>query len=157
MKISAPKSKMITKEKALEAMIEWYPDLEKNLNNQYGSGSPLQQYIDYAVLNGCRPYIPLDTATLMRSGEITTVIGSGEVTWATPYARFLYYGKLMIDPNTGSSWATLGQRKIETDINLVYQGGGKRGSFWFERWKSDNMNSFANGLSRKFGIDVEVY
>jgi len=157
MKITTPKSKPISKEKALEAMIEWYPGFEKRMNNTFGEGSSLQKFIDAAVLSGCEPYIPLKTSILIRSGEIATIIGSGTVTWLTPYARFLYYAKLMIDPETGSAWALAGNKKIVTDINLVYHGGGKRGSFWFERWKSDNLKSFAGNLKRELGLDLEVY
>lgn len=166
MTIRTPRSVPITKDKAMEVMLEWYPDLERKLNNQYGNGGSLQQFVDYAVLNGCRPYIPLDTATLMRSGEIATIIGSGTVTWLTPYAHYLYHGKLRVDPKTGKGaffaegfgfWSRPGVRKVLTDIPLKYQGGGKRGPFWFERWKNDNRTSFMNEIKRKFGVDVEVH
>ena len=45
------------------------------------------------------------------------------IVYASPYARFQYYGKVMIDPATGSTFAPKGTRKALTDRNLKYRQG----------------------------------
>lgn len=52
----------------------------------------VQSFVDSEVLRYCGPYVPFYSGMLMRSGELGTVIGSGEVNYIAPYARRLYYG-----------------------------------------------------------------
>ena len=47
------------------------------------------------------PFVPALTKSLVNR---TQVVDSA-VIYPGPYARFLYHGKLMIDPDTGSAWA----------------------------------------------------
>lgn len=71
-----------------------------------------QQIVDSEVLRYCAPYVPFRTGALTRSGTVGTVIGSGEVVYASPYARFQYY-------------ATAESREYDP----------RRGGLWFERMK----------------------
>lgn len=71
-----------------------------------------QEIIDSEVLRYCSPMIPLRTGTLEKSGTLGTVIGSGEVKYIAPYARFQYF-------NTSQS------REYDS----------RRGGMWFERMK----------------------
>lgn len=68
----------------------------------------VQQYVDSEVLRRSSPYLPFDTGMLEKSGINSTVVGSGEVVWKTPYARRLYYGDGMNfqkkRPLSGSKW-----------------------------------------------------
>lgn len=41
-----------------------------------------------------KPYTPFKMGVLENSATIHTVIGSGEIKQITPYARYLYYGKV---------------------------------------------------------------
>ena len=50
-----------------------------------------QAPLDAMVLSDSNYFVPIKTGTLQKSGIINTRIGSGEVTWRTPYARRLYY------------------------------------------------------------------
>lgn len=93
----------------------------------------IKEFIDSEVLRICDPYIPFESGQLKASGQENTIIGSGKVVWDTPYARYLYHGKLMVDPDTGSSWAKAGGRKVLTQTDLNYQGGPTRGAYWFDR------------------------
>lgn len=72
-----------------------------------------QQFIDSEVLRRCDPYAPRDNGELIRSGIRSTVIGSGEVSYNTPYARRWYY-----EP-------------------ARFQGAPMRGNYWFERMKNE--------------------
>ena len=111
----------------------------------------VQKYIDSEVLRLSSPYVPHDTGTLEDSGNLATDVGSGEVNWNTPYARYQYYGKVMVSPSTGSTWAKAGERKVLTDQNIRYQGGGLRGAKWFERMKADHKEEIVRGAAKIAG------
>lgn len=51
-----------------------------------------QKYLDSQVLKDTDKYVPMRTGNLAKSGIIGTVIGSGELEYAAPYARKVYYG-----------------------------------------------------------------
>jgi len=115
-------------------------------------GGRVQQYIDSEVLRLCDPYLPFQSASggLKDAGINGTDIGSGTVKWNGPYARYLYYGKLMVGPN-GSSWVKHGEKKHLTNRDLTYNGAPKRGSYWFERMKAAHLKGILQGAARIAG------
>lgn len=70
----------------------------------------------------------------------STQVDGGTIIYPSP-ARYLYYGKLMVDPETGSSWAREGTRKVLTDKNLVLNHGPDPDAqpYWFEVSKAANI------------------
>nr|DAH37249.1 MAG TPA: Minor capsid protein [Caudoviricetes sp.] len=101
----------------------------------------VQKYIDSEVLRLSSPYIPHLSGTLEKSGNLHTDVGSGEVIWNTPYARYQYYERVMV----GSP------PKQVTNIPLKYHGGGLRGGFWFERMKVDHKSEIIAGAAKIAG------
>lgn len=116
----------------------------------------IQKMCDSEVLRQCEPYTPRDTGTLVNSGTLATDIGSGEVIWNAPYAKYQYYGMLMVSPSTGSSWAKPGEKKVLTNTPLTYHGGGMRGKMWFERWKADRGAELIRKLAAEAGGDAKT-
>ena len=116
----------------------------------------IQKMCDSEVLRQCEPYTPRDTGTLVNSGTLSTDIGSGQVIWNTPYARFLYYGVLMVSPSTGSPWAKAGEKKVSTGKELQYHGGGMRGKMWFQRWKADRGKELIRRLAKEAGGEAKT-
>ncbi len=101
-----------------------------------------QRFLDSEVLRTTDPYVPLDTGKLKQAGILGTTIGSGEIVYNSPYARYQYYGKLMV----GKAPKTL------TGIDLKYHSGdSKRGAMWFERSKADNLNAWLKGVADVIG------
>lgn len=86
------------------------------------------------------PYVPALTGSLSQR----TRVKDGTVIYPGPYARFLYYGKLMVDPETGSPWARKGAKKVLTDRNLVFNTAvhGQAQSHWFEASKAQNLEKW---------------
>lgn len=82
-----------------------------------------QVFVDSEVLRRSEPYIPLRTGTLIRSGIIGTVLGSGLVKWLVPYASKNYYSPR--PPGTST--------------------GPLRGPFWFERMKAVDGDDIVRG------------
>lgn len=72
------------------------------------------------------------------------------IVYASPYARFQYYGKVMIDPATGRTFAPKGTRKALTDRNLKYSKGMHKNarSHWFEASKALNETRWMEGVRK---------
>nr|DAK16252.1 MAG TPA: Minor capsid protein [Caudoviricetes sp.] len=85
-------------------------------------------------------YVPALTGDLDRR---TRVDGS-KVIYLGPQSRYLYYGKLMVDPETGSSYAPKGGTKVLTDKDLVFSKAvhGQAQSHWFEASKAENLEKW---------------
>ena len=94
------------------------------------------------VLADCNEYAPDDQDGLIDSSNILSDILHGNLIWATPYARCLYHGVLMVDPKTGSAWAREGQTKVkaspEVQLKFDKTKNPKAGSHWCERAKADH-------------------
>lgn len=88
------------------------------------------------ILSDCNEFCPKDQGALRDSSEshshVISYFGEAELrlVWSTPYARYLYYGLLMVDSRTGSAWAREGDRKVLTDTPLRYANGCK---LWCEK------------------------
>lgn len=92
------------------------------------------------VKKDTEPYVPMLTGSLK---NLARVVGN-TVIYPGPYARFLYYGKVMVDPNTGSTYAPLGGTKVVTDRDLVFTTDfhPQAQSHWFEAAKAQNEDKW---------------
>ena len=94
------------------------------------------------ALADCNEYVPDDQDALVNSSNIHSDILHGKLVWATPYARCLYHGVLMVDPKTGSAWAREGQTKVLTSpekaLTFDKQKHTNAGSHWCERAQADH-------------------
>lgn len=105
-----------------------------------------QKVIDAEVIRFCEPYVPFDKGVLTASASTATKVGSGEVRYQTPYARYQYYGEVYGPniPMTIGGEQTFrskpGQKKSPTGRELQYnkEVHPLAGSFWFERMKADH-------------------
>lgn len=104
------------------------------------------------VYKDTMPYVPALTGSL----SIRTRVVKNSVIYPGPYARYLYYGKLMVDPETGSSYAKKGGKKVVPDRNLVFTKSmhPQAQSHWFEASKAQNLDKWmrvAEKAVNKFG------
>ena len=78
--------------------------------------------------------------------KLVTYPSSHEIKYTSPYAKYQYYGKLMLT-KSGSSWAKKGEKKYVTNKNLKYHTPGT-GAKWEElmlqRRKSDLIKDVQN-------------
>lgn len=86
------------------------------------------------------PFVPMLTGSLKNRTQVKDNL----IIYPGPYARYLYYGKLMVDPQTGSAWARSGSTKVLTDKNLVFTQSvhPQAQSHWFEASKAQNLNKW---------------
>lgn len=92
------------------------------------------------------PYVPARTKSLANR----TIVHNDTIIYPGPYARFLYYGKLMIDPKTGSPFARKGATKdvTEKDLNISTKVHSKAQSYWFEASKAQNLDKWKRAAGR---------
>lgn len=97
------------------------------------------------------PYVP----ALMGNLDRRTKVEESRIIYPGPQSRYLYYGKLMIDPATGSSYASYGATKVLTDKDLVFNKAmhSQAQSHWFEASKAENKDKW----ERVFGKAVKRY
>lgn len=98
------------------------------------------------------PYVPFLTGSL---DQRTRVDGS-EVIYPGPYARYLYHGKVMVDPETGSAYAPKGGTKVVTDKDLVFNKAmhGQAQAYWFEASKAENMDKWLRVADKAVKRDI---
>lgn len=104
------------------------------------AGEKAAHIVAAQVRKDTSPYVPALTGDLDRR---TRVDGS-RVVYPGPQSRYLYYGRLMVDPSTGSSYAPKGGTKVLTDKDLVFskEVHGQAQSHWFEASKAENLGKW---------------
>lgn len=121
------------------AALEWDKSFSGRWENRYQKA---QKYVDSEVLRLNEKYVPFRQGNLKRSGTLGTVIGSGDVRYIAPYARYQYYGKVMVGPAP----------KRVTDRPLRYHSGdANRGAKWFEVMKARHGQEIIRGARKLAG------
>lgn len=112
-KIETPRGCIVvTKDGTAE--LKWNP----GFGSQWGkSFDKAQKFIDHEVIRLCSPMVPFRSGMLDKSGILGTVPGEGEVVYNAPYARYHYYGRLMVGK---------APKKL-TNRNMQYHGAPRRG------------------------------
>lgn len=111
-----------------------------------------ESIVGQQVIKDTVPFVPALTGSL----TIRTRLDGNKIIYPGPYARFLYYGKVMVDPQTGSTFAPKGGTKVLTDRDLVFSKAmhPQAQSHWFEASKAQNLDKWirvAEKAVEKFG------
>lgn len=128
LKIDTPRGSLYTqasKSGKVTAILEWNKGFGAEFTEKFSSA---QKFVDSEVLRLDAPYMPIDTGMLIRSGELGTVVGSGEVNYVAPYASKQY-------------WNTSESRNYDP----------RRGGKWFERMKADHKTAILRGAAKIAG------
>lgn len=111
-----------------------------------------ESIVGQQVIKDTAPFVPALTGSL----TIRTRLDGNRIIYPGPYARFLYYGKVMVDPQTGSTFAPKGGTKVLTNRDLVFSKAmhPQAQSHWFEASKAQNLDKWiriAEKAVKKFG------
>lgn len=87
------------------------------------------------------PYVPMRDGMLRRSVTTSLRTNAPKLIWDSVYAKFLYYGKVMVGRITKRPWARKGETKIVTGKDLTYSQPGT-GPNWFNRSKKVNLQKW---------------
>ena len=115
-----------------------------------------QYWLDGQVFTDMEPFMPFRDDNLRNVSKIrsTALQGTGKVVaGAPPTGRFLYMGKVMIDPVTKSPWARPGAKKIVTDrpLNFDKTAHPNATDHWFEPAKEKHGKAWIKGVKRRAG------
>ena len=112
-----------------------------------------QYYLDSQVMTDMVPYMPHRDGNFVNVTRLQSaaLAGSGKVVAAAPpMGRFLYEGKVMVDPVTGSPWARKGAKKVVTERPLTYSNP-KATPHWFDTAKDAQGKAWVKGVKRIAG------
>lgn len=131
------------------------PNLEMRINlsrfeKQYEDA---QFALDSVVMKDMTTYMPHVTGTQINKAKAmsASLAGSGTVVAAAPpEGRFLYEGKVMVDPLTGSPWARPGAKKVVTDRDLKYSNP-KATPHWFDTAEKNHGKSWVRKVKKIAG------
>lgn len=103
-------------------------------------GTKAEHTVALQVAKDTSPFVPALTGSL----DERTQVDGGTIIYPGPYARYLYYGKVMVDPNTGSTYAPKGGVKVLTDRDLVFTKSvhPQAQAHWFEASKAQNLEKW---------------
>ena len=107
--------------------------------------SEAQQWLGDRVLEDCKAVMPHLTGNLQQRSH--TEDGGKKVIFPGPAGRFLYGGKVMVDPVTGSPWARKGAKKVLTDRPLHYSNP-QATDHWFDTAKARNGEYWIAGVKK---------
>lgn len=115
-----------------------------------------QFWLDGQVMNDMIPYMPFRDGIMVDTTRVrsASMQGTGKVcAGAPPYGRFLYEGKLMVDPETRSAWARPGAKKIVTDTPLKFDKTAHPSAtdHWFDAAKSAHGKQWVKGVKKRAG------
>lgn len=115
-----------------------------------------QYWLDGQVFTDMEKYMPFRDGNMRNVSAIMSrsMQGSGQViAGAPPCGRFLYEGKVMVDPVTGSPWARAGAKKVVTDRDLVFDKTAHPSAtdHWFDAAKEQNVKSWVKGVKKRAG------
>jgi hypothetical protein len=145
MAIKQPKNVTITQGGASMKLV-WGKSFAVDRNHSF---SDVQKFVDSESIRLMVPYTPMRNGILQKGAVLGTKIGSGEIHYNIPYARYQYYGKLMVSSLTGSAFATRGESKVLTEKDLVYNKARHplAQRLWFETMKHNHKEQILRGAA----------
>lgn len=128
-------------------------EIKINLSRFEKQFEDAQKELDSMIMTSMKPYMPQQTGTFINitSAQSASLAGSGTVVAAAaPMGRFLYEGKVMVDPVTGSPWARPGAKKVVTDRDLKYSNP-KATPHWFDTAHKNHGKSWVKTVKKIAG------
>lgn len=116
----------------------------------------VQRFFTNEVMRRADRYVPFRTGVMKNSAHASSDYTG--IIYVAPYARYLWYGKLMVDPITGKGafhdpisgrfWSRPGVNKVLTDRDLEFNGAPMRGSHWVERMWTAEGNEITDSVEK---------
>lgn len=147
--IKQPKNKKVSakiKQMKAEVNLLWKQTFGKDQTTRFDN---VQKFVDSECIRLMVKYTPARNNILYKSPTLGTKIGSGHIYYQSPYARYQYYGKLMVSSVTGSPYAKSGESKVLTDKELKYSTSRhpQAQKLWFETMKTNHKEQILRGAA----------
>lgn len=104
-----------------------------------------QEILANEAMKDTDKFVPKLSGTLSGGARVS----GNTITYPGPYARYLYHGKLMVDPKTGNSYARKGSTKTLTGKSInVAKSNPMAQPEWFEASKAINLSKWERVLAK---------
>ena len=120
------------------------------------AGGDVQRFHTANVRRRIQKYMPYRSGATIKTMMIYSPADSPFIHVDVPYARFLYYGKVMVDPKTGAAgfltpngWRSRrGVPKVRSsrDIDYTVTKNPQAGPFWDRRLKANELAQMQKDL-----------
>lgn len=129
-------------------------DMQIDFNKFETKAEKTQYLLDSRVMEDMIPYMPMrDGIFIAQTRSMSQAIaGSGRVVaGAPPFGKFLYEGRVMVDPLTGSSWARKGAKKVVTRKHLKYskESHPQAQRRWFDVAKKKHLDEWIDLVNKQ--------
>lgn len=141
-------------------MVTFQLDIDIDPNLIKGKGKAANVILATQVMKDTRPFVPALTMSLNNRTHIEfDADGGASIIYPGPYARYLYYGKVMVDSITGKGAMYIpdvgfrfhkGATLVPTDRDLVFttEVHPQAQSHWFEASKALNLDKWKNVVEK---------
>lgn len=123
-------------------------EIDIDLTNLKKKLEKAQSDLIHQIKSDTENYVPFNQGVLSNSARPEN--NNTELVYDTPYARYMYMGKVVTDER-GRTWVGKGERKpIVTNKDLTYsrEGHSKAGAKWYERSKEDNLEKWIDTVKK---------
>lgn len=132
-----------------------------DIAKKYGlaPGGRIQKMLNVQIATSSDRFVPFMQGMLKTSAYPLPASGT-YIEWRTPYAQYLWYGKVMVDPITKKAamfsenygfWSRPNIQKELSERDLKFSGAPVRGPKWALRaWDTDKDQILAN-LEKEVG------
>lgn len=132
--------------------------IDVSLNRFEKQFQDAQYALDTAVMTSMIPFMPKRDNILIDNTKrmSESIAGTGKVVAAAPpQGRFLYEGKVMVDPDTGSPWARKGAKKVLSDplryLTYDKSKNPKATDHWFDAAKEKDKKTWVKEVKKIAG------
>ena len=117
-----------------------------------------QFWLDSQIMTDMNPFMPMREGTFIQVTRSMSAAFAGTGTvfaGSPPMGRFLYEGKVMVDPVTKSPWARKGAKKVlaEDGRLLDFSKGAHptAAGHWFDAAKEAHGAAWVDGVKKRAG------
>lgn len=122
------------------------PDIEQQMEKLgLGKNNEALRFFANELMRMSDPYVPFRSGVLKNTAQVSSE--GDAIIYNQPYARYMWYGKLMVDPVYGVGgfyneqygfWSRKNVQKVLTNRDLNYSESPRRGAKWVERCWIEN-------------------
>ena len=132
-------------------------DMKVDFDRMETKAEKTQYLLDSRVMEDMIPYMPMQEGTFINATRAMSqaIAGSGRVVaGAPPFGKFLYEGRVMVDPLTGSPWARYGADKVVTKRPLKYTRDfhPKAQKRWFDVAKKNHLSEWIDLVNKELNL-----
>lgn len=134
-----------------EVRLAWKQTFGREQTDRF---TTVQKFIDSECIRLMVPYTPMRNGILMKNAVMGTTIGSGQIVYNSPYARYQYYG-VVYGPNIPifengkivGFYSPPQKHSMNRPLEYNTSRHPKAQKMWFEAMKADKREQILRGAA----------